>query len=157
MPTLTIRTNAKKVSKNLRYLRTHSPEAQEETLRETAEIIREKMTEPGDPSPEHPNWATPLQQTAFHASGGFGGGDPTIRTDHYIEGWHVKDVKGGSQVYNNTKGAKYIGGNAYGGEQSTLHQGRWNLFRDVYDLQVRKLPKNLVRNLQATVARINPE
>jgi len=56
-------------------------------------------------------WTSVVQGKAFHASGGFGGGIPHVRTNALPDGWIVtNDGNGKTTVANNVPGALYVYG-----------------------------------------------
>jgi hypothetical protein len=117
-----------------------------------AEKIRKDMGIPGSP-PTYPiKWDSPKQQQAFFASNGFGGGIPTKRSNVSVEGWRVVRLENGANVGNPLSHAAWVFGTAKGKRQSRIHKGRWNLFRNVVDSAVEKLPKN-IRDKIVVIAR----
>jgi hypothetical protein len=112
------------------------------------------MQVPGKPIVYPVPWDSNKQKKAFFASGGFGHGIPTVRTDRYISGWKVvQNTLQSYTVINSVRSAKYIGGLLSGLGQSRIHAGRWPLFRDAIDAVVYLLPKAVVENLRKFVAR----
>lgn len=56
-------------------------------------------------------WTSVVQGAAFHASGGFGGGIPHVRTNALPDGWIVSnDGNGKTMIANNAPGALYVYG-----------------------------------------------
>lgn len=60
------------------------------------------------------DWTSDLQQVAFFASDGFGGGIPTVRDHSYVNAFELKPVtknfEGLFVLTNDDEGAPYIGG-----------------------------------------------
>lgn len=111
------------------------------------------MKEPGT-KPSHPIvWVSEKQRKAFFASEGFGGGVPHRRTDMYVRSWKIEKLESGYRLVNTSKGAKFVGGDAYGHNQSPIHQGRWNLFRDVADDETNKLPQEISNEIKVVARR----
>jgi hypothetical protein len=75
-----------------------------------------------------------------------------IRTGTLGAGWMITSNTNGYTISNNTPYTKYVVGNAYGLEQAWMHQGRWQLLRDVQDEEVAKLPPAIESEI-STVAR----
>jgi len=153
MPQLTFRSNARIVRQGLEQLRAALPMIGRKRLYDAAVDLRDRMAVPGS-QPVYPiSWDSSRQKRAFFASDGFGGGIPTVRSDRYVEGWKVERADAGYRIKNTAPGAKYIGGSARGTYQSSIHVGRWRLFRDQADLVMRSLPKLVVENLREFVKR----
>lgn len=71
---------------------------------------------------------------------------PYQRTGAYMDAWQIEKLSDGYRL--ETKGkrrdvAKYIGGNASGGEQAKIHQGRWAVASDVVEDEIKKLPREI--------------
>ncbi|MEO6565198.1 MAG: hypothetical protein ABIO63_04120 [Casimicrobiaceae bacterium] len=139
----------KLVKRNLEQLRGSYKKIGKFRLSETAAAIKQRMQTPGKKIRYPVQWVSLLQRMAFFASKGFGGGVPTIRKHVYERGWKTESTVDGAKVYNNTPGAKYIGGNMRGEGQSPIHRGRWILLRSAYDAVIKKLPKSVVESLRA--------
>ena len=150
MPTINIKvkSNIKLVRRDLDNLRGSIKKIGKYRISETAAEIKRRMQTPGGKIRYPVNWATIKQKLAFFASDGFGGGIPTIRRGTYERGWKAESTVNGAKVYNNTPGAKFIGGNMRGQHQSPIHQGRWLLLRNVYDAVIKRLPKSVVESLR---------
>lgn len=148
------KSNTKLVRRNLENLRTSYKKIGKYRLAEMAAKIKARMQTPGKKIRYPVNWKTIKQKLAFFASNGFGGGIPTIRRHTYERGWKAETTVNGAKVYNNTRGAKYIGGNMRGKGQSSIHQGRWILLRNAYDAVIKQLPKSVVESLRALPKRI---
>lgn len=63
-----------------------------------------------------------------------------IRTFTLGGGWQIVSRNDGYTIQNDTPYTKHVVGNAYGLEQAWMHQGRWQLLRDVAEEEVSKLP-----------------
>ena len=75
-------------------------------------------------------------------------GQKYIRTYNLQRSWEIISRSNGYTIRNNASFggrtyAKYPVGNAYGLEQAWMHKGRWQLFRDVNDEEIAKLPPEL--------------
>jgi hypothetical protein len=81
-------------------------------------------------------------------------GQKYIRTGRLGFSWYIKNVDQGYMVYNPTPYGKYVVGNAYGQGQAWMHEGRWQLFRDVVEHNVSKLAQE-IRDAIMLVARRN--
>jgi hypothetical protein len=75
-----------------------------------------------------------------------------IRTGTLGAGWTITSNTNGYTISNDTPYTKWVVGNAYGLEQAWMHQGRWQLLRDVQDEEVEKLPPAIESEI-STVAR----
>lgn len=151
MPSISIRSNAKLVRKNLEVLRGSYKKIGKFRLSEAAAEIKRRMQTPGRKVRYPIRWASLLQKLAFFASKGFGGGIPHIRKQKYERGWKDESTVNGAKVYHSTMGrkAKYIGGDMRGKGQSPIHEGGWILLRNAYDAVIKKLPKAVVESLKA--------
>jgi hypothetical protein len=68
-------------------------------------------------------------------------------------GWTITPRQDGYTISNSTPYTKYVVGTAYGTEQAWMHQGRWQLLRDVSDEEVAKLPKEIEDNIMQVARR----
>ena len=76
-----------------------------------------------------------------------------VRTGTLGAGWTITpSASNGYTVRNDTAYTRYVVGNAYGLEQAWMHQGRWNLLRDVAEEEIEKLPPEIENNI-VTVSR----
>jgi hypothetical protein len=66
-----------------------------------------------------------------------------VRTGRLGRRWNVKRLDEGYTVSNSTPYTKFVVGSAYGTDQAWMHVGRWQLFRDVVDMEVDKLPQEI--------------
>ena len=157
MPQVSIKikvTNATAVADAFEDLNAAIPQIGRQRLKDAAEEVLALMQVVPEP-PEWPiHWDTYRQLRAFFASGGFGGGIPTVRTGIYVGGWKVEPVGTlGYRVSNPLREAKYIGGLQSGGSQSSIHGGRWQLLRDAIDQVTLDLPEEVATALRKFVAR----
>lgn len=113
---------------------------------ETADAIRVRMAETGDPSTSPVQWDgeqdprlhTTKQQRAYFASDGFGAGIPYRRIGAYEASWTVERQPLGTTLHA-PHPAGAIGG-LPGGWQSNIHRGRWNNLTQVLFDELGKLP-----------------
>jgi hypothetical protein len=77
-----------------------------------------------------------------------------VRTGRLGAGWMITPNTNGYTTRNDTPYTKYVVGNAYGLEQAWMHQGRWNLLRDVQDEEVAKLPKAIEEEITVVARRV---
>lgn len=77
-----------------------------------------------------------------------------IRTGTLGGGWTLTSNKDGYTVRNNTPYTKYVVGNAYGLEQAFMHVGRWQVFRDVQEEEVNKLPPAISNEITMVARRV---
>lgn len=77
-----------------------------------------------------------------------------IRTGTLGAGWTIESKTDGYTIRNDTPYAKYVVGNAYGLEQAWMHQGRWQLQRDVTENEVSKLPEEIIREIELVARRL---
>lgn len=154
MVQLSTRVSGQLVRQGLQNLADEIPQIGRLQIYRTMQAIQKRMRQPGA-KPTYPiQWESEKQRRAFFASNGFGGGIPHVRINRYVDAWKISkfgDI--GYQLSNTSKGAQYIGGNAYGQNQSTIHQGRWPLFRDVTDEETRKLPEEINKEIRVVARR----
>ena len=81
-------------------------------------------------------------------------GQTYIRTGTLGGGWMITPNSNGYTISNNTPYTKYVVGNAYGLEQAWMHEGRWNLLRDVSDEEVAKLPEEIENEISVVARRL---
>ena len=71
---------------------------------------------------------------------------PYQRTGAYMDAWQIENVTNGYRLITRGKRAgvaKFISGNATGGEQAMIHRGRWAVARDVVEEEIAKLPREI--------------
>ena len=76
-------------------------------------------------------------------------GQNYVRTYKLKRGWEVKKV--GATAYmivNRVPYTHYVVGYARGGGQAWMHVGRWKLFRDQVDDEMKRLPKTIDEDIQ---------
>jgi len=76
-----------------------------------------------------------------------------VRTYTLQGGWQIVSKDNGYTVRNDVPYTKYVVGNAYGLEQAWMHQGRWNLFRDVAEEETAKLPPEIEKEISMVARR----
>lgn len=77
-----------------------------------------------------------------------------IRTGTLGGGWTLTSNTNGYTIRNNTPYTKYVVGNAYGLEQAFMHVGRWQVFRDVQEEEVAKLPPEIEKEITMVARRV---
>ena len=77
-------------------------------------------------------------------------GQKYVRTGRLFSHWKIdSDGKTKYTIENNARKRKgrryghYVVGDAYGSSQAWMHRGRWQLFRNVVDQEVAKLPEDV--------------
>lgn len=154
MPQLTVRVNGQMVRQGLQNLAADIPQVGRLQIYRASQRVQKRMKQPGS-KPSYPiPWASEKQRRAFFATDGFGGGIPHSRTNAYVDAWKIERIGDtGYQVVNRTKAAKYVGGNAYGLGQSQIHAGRWPLFRDVAEDELKNLPEEVAKEIRIVARR----
>ena len=152
---LSIQVHGELVRNGLQNLDAEIPKVSRLAIYRTSQRIQQRMKKAGA-KPSHPiPWVSDKQRKAFYASEGFGGGIPHRRSGRYTEAWKIiQKGNTGYTVLNDSPGAKFIGGNAYGLEQSPIHAGRWPLFRDEAEAEINNLPQEIANEI-SMVARRN--
>lgn len=116
--------------------------------------IQQRMKTPGA-KPSYPiNWDSARQRKAYFASKGFGRGIPYRRSGRYPSGWKiVQKGSTGYTVINDSPAAKHISGDAYGQRQSSIHAGRWPVFRDQAEVEIKNLPEEIGQEIMMVARR----
>jgi hypothetical protein len=104
-----------------------------QAMEKAEEFVHEQLAIEPDPIPFPPsnvNWDSPKQRRAYHATGGFGGGDPYTRAgklDSTLENAPIEVSPGmiHGAVFSPEEWVMFVIGNSEGNNQSTIHQGRW--------------------------------
>lgn len=124
---LSIRIDGELVRKGLQDLSAEIPKVGRQQIRFTTErIVRRMQAYPG----ERP-------------------GQKYVRTGRLFRSWKIDSDGKTRYTIENTaarKGRKYghyVVGDAYGTGQAWMHRGRWQLFRNVVDQEVAKLPEDV--------------
>ena len=149
-----IETNIKDVIRDLGFLiRRRIPAASLRGMTTTAQRIQRRMQQAGSPVVYPIQWDSPRQRKAFFATNGFGHGIPYRRQGRYEQGWKLRATENGVVLENRTRAARYIAGLRSGRDvspgkkQSTIHKGRWPLFRTIADEELRNLLADVLREL----------
>jgi len=141
------------VRKGLENLAAEIPKVSRRRIYNTMLKIRTRMRTPGKAVNYPVRWASDRQRRAFFATNGFGRGIPTARTDRYRMGWEISPVAEGYMLKNSVPYSKHVGGTAYATEQSPIHEGRWRVFRDEFDAEVKTLPAELEKDIKVAARR----
>lgn len=156
MTQLSLQVRGELVRQGLQNLGDEIPKIGRLGIYRTAQAIQKRMKVSGSKPAGKIPWVSKKQCQAFFASEGFGGGIPHRRTNGYVDAWKIDSLGDlGYQVNNRSKGAGFVGGNAYGQGQSPIHQGRWPLFRDVADEETKKLPEEISKEIRVVARRNN--
>ena len=115
--------------------------------------IRAIVNKPGKAINYPVKWDSEKQRRAYFATDGFGRGIPTKRTGAYIEGWNIVSTDRGYILTNQTPGAIYLSGGAYGNRQSNIHKGRWPILRDAADEVIATLPEEISAEINMVTRR----
>lgn len=154
MTQLTIKVSAGLVRQGLEDLGAEIPLIGRRRIRTTLNRIQRRLQKPGK-KPTYPiQWDSEKQRRAFFATDGFGHGIPYKRSGDYENAWTITSLPDGYQLSNATAYAKYVGGDAYGVVHSGIHSGRWEVYRDVVDEEIKTLPEE-VKDEIIMVARRN--
>lgn len=90
-------------------------------------------------------------------------GQTYVRTGNLGFSWDVKRLDSGYQITNDAKNkygdyyAQYVVGNAYGLNQAWMHEGRWQLFRDVVEAEIANLPQAIADEIDMVARRTLPQ
>lgn len=81
------------------------------------------------------------------------------RTGTFFRSWKIEEITdkkyGGYNIENTARSRNrkrtrygiYVVGSAYGTRQAWMHRGRWLVFRDVVDEEVKKLPQPIAEDI----------
>jgi hypothetical protein len=130
--TFRIDDDARIVRRGLQNLRTAIPKIGRSTVHDALRRIVRRMQEyPAPPS-----------------------GSTYVRTFKLKRGWRIRAAgPTGWTVLNRAtfrgvRYAKYVIGSAKGEKQAAIHKGRWKLFSEVANEEIRKLPKTIIRHMK---------
>lgn len=147
--------NAELVRQGLQSFEGEVPKVGRLQIYRTMQRVQKRLRKPGK-KPTYPiPWDSPKQKDAFFATDGFGHGIPTQRTGAHVAGWSIEKLDTGYRIINQKEGTKYIYGDAYGTSQSRIHEGRWEVYRDVTDEEVAKLPDEVSKEINMVAKRLN--
>lgn len=146
-----VQSNIREVIRDLEIMfKKRIPAASLRGMLATAKRVQKRMQQAGKPIRYPVQWDSVRQRKAFFASNGFGGGIPYRRRGRYEQGWQLKPVEQGYELLNRTRAARFVGGLRSGRDitagkkQSTIHQGRWSLFRTVADEELRRFYEDVI-------------
>lgn len=134
------------VRKGLQNLAAEMPQIGRQPIRTAMERIKRRMQEyPPEPSGQstassHSVLGTVYRRTRgrYQRTGNFGGHWVITEADHGYKLANTATRKG--RAYGH-----YVVGDAYGRGQAWMHEGRWQLLRDVVDEETQKLPAEVER------------
>jgi len=140
MTSLTIKVKGELVRQGLQDLSAELPKIGRQKIRAMMDRVKRKMQ-------EYPSEPSNRTRTAQHSILGLIY-TKTGRTGNLGRSWKIEEVPNGYRLDNAAarKGrgyAVYVVGDAYGARQAWMHQGRWNVTRDVMDEEVEKLPPEI--------------
>jgi hypothetical protein len=105
--------------------------------------VRTRLRAPA-PKPSYPiRWDSERQRRFVLAMLSERGGLPYRRSGRYQKGWNIVKTGTGYRIENNSPGALHIGGDHSGRGQSNIHQGRWPLFQNIVEEEIRGLPQDI--------------
>lgn len=154
---ISISTNAPLVRQGLENLNAELPKIGRRRIYNMMLKIRSDLRRPGAPVTYPVRWDSEKQRRAFFATDGFGRGIPTVRTGAYNAGYMIVRTDRGYRLENRLAYAKYVGGSAYGTQQSRIHGGRWKLMRDIVDEHIETLPEEVAREIDLVSRREMPK
>ena len=134
-----------------------------EATMEAEDVAFLKITEHPPPMnfpPSEVKWDSQKQRRAYHATNGFGGGDPYLRvgalTDSFQES--APQVTPGlvtGKVFSVDQWVQYVKGNPQGGvEQSDIQKGRWKTLQQDRDALVDDVTTIFKNAIQRNISRI---
>lgn len=154
MTRLSIKVRGELVRMGLQDLSAEIPRVGRRQIRTVLNRIQKRLSVPGK-SPTYPiKWDSAKQRRAFFATDGFGRGIPTKRTGEYASGWKIESITNGYVLKNDTTYGKYVGGDAYGVVHSGIHKDRWQVYRDVVDEEIEKLPDEIEKEIVMVARRV---
>ncbi len=160
MPQLTVSVKgAELVKRRLQDFARDVPRIAKSTIYDAYRDALAKLRKPGKRVSYPVRWDSKRQQRAYFATGGFGHGIPYRRTGRYGDSWKLKANEGesgqrvGYTLISRLSYARFVGGMARGEGQSSIHKGRWQLFRDIIDDVRAKLPARVKDHLRRLAAK----
>jgi hypothetical protein len=140
MTSIAVHVEAGKVTQSLNNLGAAIPHVVNADIQAALESARDDLAKPGKRIAYPVQWDSERQRRAYFATDGFGHGIPYKRTGEYESGWQVKQTGTGTAreftISNATVWSKWVGGTAYGKNQSNIHTGRWPIAQEVVRLHV---------------------
>lgn len=77
------------------------------------------------------------------------------RTYRFRAGWIIEQYDLGYRIMNRVPYGHYVVGDAFGANQAWMHEGVWELFRDVSEEETAKLPQQIQEELSLAIRRNN--
>jgi len=134
MTSIAVHVESGQVQQSLTRLGEAIPHVVNADIEEALNNAKYDLQQPGPPITYPVHWDSEKQRRAYFATDGFGAGIPYKRTGKYEGGWEVKQTGTGTAreftISNRVPYSKYVGGNAYGKQQSNIHSGRWILAQE---------------------------
>ena len=152
---LTIRVDGELVRKGLEDLNAEIPQIGRQQIRAIANrIVRRMQIYPPEPAhrtrvEDHPTLGTIYTRTG--------------RTGLLFRSWKIYEVQSKGYTIENSASrrgkeySKYVVGNAYGLMQAWMHKRRWQLFRDVVEEELQRLPSAIEDRIVLVARRKNLE
>jgi len=135
MTSIAVHVESKQVTQSLTKIGEAIPNVTNADIQAALEAAQAELQQPGKPISYPVHWDSEKQRRAYFATDGFGAGIPYKRTGQYGAGWQVKQTGSGTAreftISNRVAYAKFVGGTAYGKDQSNIHKGRWQLAQEV--------------------------
>lgn len=151
---LSITSNGTLVRKGLADLSAELPKVPRQPLRACMERIRRRMQEyPPEPAGQSVTESHPVLGKIYRPARG-----RYQRTGLLGSRWAIEE-RGQGYTISNTAARRgreygiYVVGDAYGNRQAWMHQGRWQVFRDVAEDEIAKLPPEMEKALHMVTRR----
>jgi hypothetical protein len=153
---LSVQVRGQLVRKGLQDLTAEIPLVGRQQMRTVAERIKRRMqTYPDEPEGQSVAETHSVLGTVFKTARG-----RYRRTGLLGRSWVIEQLPDnkGYKISNNAarKGRPYpqfVVGDAYGLRQAKIHQGRWNLFRDVTERETARLPQDITEQISLVARR----
>lgn len=152
---LTISINGKLVRKGLANLSAEIPKVPRQPIRTVLERVKRRMQEyPPEPAGQSETSSHAVLGRVYRTAKG-----RYRRTGLLGARWSIEQFQKSGYVIRNTAARRgreygvYVVGDAYGQRQAWMHQGRWQVFRDVADEEIAKLPKEIEEQLKLVARR----
>lgn len=145
---------AEVVRKGLQNLSAEIPKVGRQQLRTFANrVVRKMQAYPPEPAGQSLSSSHSVLGTIYTPARG-----RYRRTGKLGASWKITQTSDGYTISNNAerRGVRYpiyVVGNAYGKGQAWMHKGRWQVFRDVFDEELKRVPPEIERFIGAVARR----
>lgn len=151
-----VQSNTKFVRKSLERLKGIPLRVSKNRLKEASKALQKRMQKPGKKVTYPIKWVSRKQQIKVIIMLRKKNNLPYKRTKKAQGSWALVEYRNGYGVTSKLKGgvAKFIYGDKTGNRQSSIHAGRWVVFRKEYEAVRKTLPKVIQGAMLAEVKQV---